>query len=253
MAPSFDQVAREQVDKLYRLGLGFCGSHADAQDLAQETLVQAFRKWATFEGRADPGTWLYRIAVRTCQRMRRRRAGQPPHLESIDAEPAFTEVLMVDPAALEASDKGDREAGMDRLREGIATLPPAFRLPLVMREIAGLSIEETARALGLKPATVKTRLHRARLILRKQIARSLPQRAGQVPAYPKRLCLDLLHAKQEAMDQGRPLALPEGLICERCRSVFATLDAGQDLCRRLADEATPNALRTIIVSLSRGG
>ena len=237
MAPSFDQVAREQVDKLYRLGLGFCGSHADAQDLAQETLVQAFRKWATFEGRADPGTWLYRIAVRTCQRMRRRRAGQPPHLESIDAEPAFTEALMVDPAALEASDKGDREAGMDRLREGIATLPPAFRLPLVMREIAGLSIEETARALGLKPATVKTRLHRA----------------GQVPAYPKRLCLDLLHAKQEAMDQGRPLALPEGLICERCRSVFATLDAGQDLCRRLADEATPNALRTIIVSLSRGG
>jgi RNA polymerase sigma-70 factor, ECF subfamily len=247
----FDEVARDHADKLYRIGLGFCGSHADAQDLAQETLLRAFRKWHTFDGRADPGSWMYRIASRVCLRMRRRRAGQPSHLESLDAYPAFNEAIMTDPDALQHRSDEQYEAGLERLREGIAALPPAFRLPLVMKDIAGLSIEETAEVLGIKPATVKTRLHRARMMLRTRVAKALPGRPGQDAAYSRRVCMDLLEAKLDALDRGINFPVPGGLFCERCRSVFAALDATRDLCVRLAGDVDPAIIRDIIARVDQ--
>ncbi len=239
---------RAHAERLYRVGLGFCGNHADAQDMAQETLLRALRKQEQFAGRSDINTWLYRIASRVCMRMRRKRVGEPARIESLDEDPAFAEKAMVDLDALarsQADARGESDM-LERLQEAIAQLPDEFRIALVLKEIAGLSVEETARALGVKPQTVKTRLHRARMRIRGRIARALPRKPGAPPAYSRRVCLDLLKAKQEALDRGEPFPVQESLICERCRAVFATLDLEQDLCRRIGAGPLPPALRALL-------
>ncbi len=249
--PSTDEALREQAERLYRVGIGFCRNHADAQDLVQETMLRAYRARARFEGRADINTWLYRIAARVCMRMRRRRAGQPARMESIDEDPAFAEKMMVDIDALarsqsEAVSESDM---MQRLQHAIAHLPDEFRLALVLKEIAGLSVEDTARALGLKPQTVKTRLHRARMRIRERLARGLPRKPGTEPLYSRRVCIDLLKAKQEALDRGAPFPVQQELICERCRAVFATLDLEHALCSRIGEGPLPPELQKLIAQL----
>lgn len=245
--PEATEMIRENMDRLYRVGLGFCGNHADAQDLVQETLLRAYRKWDQFEGRADPKTWLYRIASRVCLRMRRRRAGQPVHIESLDQDPAFAEKTMVDLDALaRQSEEPDESTAMPRLRDAIMTLPPEFRVVLVLKELAGLSVEDVARVLGIKPQTVKTRLHRARMRLRAQLAKKLPQKPGALPAYSKQVCLDLLKAKQDALDRGVPFPVQESLICERCQTVFSTLDLARDLCTRIGAGPLPAEVRRLL-------
>ena len=241
---------KDQIERLYRVGLGFCGNHADAQDLVQETLIRAYRKWDQFEGRANRATWLYRIASRVCLRMRRRRAGQPARIESLDEDPAFAEKTMVDLDALarnQEAERGESEL-IPRLQAAIVALPPEFRIVLVLKDIAGLSVEDTARALGLKPQTVKTRLHRGRLRLRRSVAARLPHKPGSAPAYAKQVCLDLLRAKQEALDRGVEFPVLESLICERCQSVFATLDLTKELCRRIGAGPLPAQLRELIAA-----
>jgi RNA polymerase sigma-70 factor (ECF subfamily) len=247
-ADADDDALRRQAERLYRIGLGFCKNHADAQDLVQETLLRAHRYRDRFEGRSDINTWLYRIAARVCMRMRRRRAGQPAHMESIEEDPAFVEKNIVDIDALARRQAEDHDLAEDleRLQEAIVYLPEPFRIVLVLKEIAGLSIEETAQALNLKPQTVKTRLHRARMRVRDRLVRRLPSKPGAPPAYSKRVCLDLLKAKQDALDRGAPFPVQDSLLCERCRSVFATLDFGRDLCSRLGKEPLPPALQKLI-------
>lgn len=248
-----DGAIRENMERLYRLGLGFCGNHADAQDLVQETLLRAYKKWDQFEGRADPKTWLYRIASRVCMRMRRRRAGQPAQLESLDQDPAFAEKTMVD---LDAMARAHRDAGeespvMPQLREAITQLPPEFRMVLVLKEIIGLSVEDVSQVLGIKPQTVKTRLHRARMRLRERVARNLPQKEGIDSAYTKQVCLDLLRAKQEALDQGVRFPVQDALFCERCRAVFSALDLAHDLCARIGDGPLPPEAKKLLAGYQK--
>ena len=71
-------------DKIFAFSLKFCGNREDAEDLVQETFLQAFRKWDQFEGRSSPSSWLYKIAARGCQRMNRKRSGEPPRIDSLD-------------------------------------------------------------------------------------------------------------------------------------------------------------------------
>ena len=153
--------------RLYALGLRFCGNAEEAQDMVQETFLQAWRKWEQFEGRARASTWLYRIASRVCQRFHRKRAGEPDRLESLDALPfAGADLAVVPDGPLT---RVLREDARSEVEQAIADLPLAFRMPLVLKEIAGFSVAEVADVLGLKAATVKTRLHRARLRVRQAL------------------------------------------------------------------------------------
>lgn len=245
------RVIRENMERVYRMGLGFCGNHADAQDLVQETMLRAYQSWEKFEGRADPKTWLYRIASRMCIRMRRRRAGQPAQMESLDQDPAFAEKTMVDLDALARQGEGvlDESPALLQLQEAITKLPPEFRIVLVLKEIGELSVEDVARALDLKPQTVKTRLHRARMRIREHVAKNLPQKSGAQPAYSKRVCLVLLRAKQDALDRGVPFPVQQSLICERCQAVFSTLDLAHDLCTRLGTGPLPDEVQELLRTL----
>jgi RNA polymerase sigma-70 factor (ECF subfamily) len=231
---TFTDVAEELWPRLYRTAVGLCRNAEDAQDLVQETLIQAFRKWDQFEGRSDPATWMYTIAARLCRRRHRRRAGAPRRLE-----PLADLLPPADGALVDLSRLGDPHDALarDELRrtvlDGIAGLPPAFRVPIVLVDIAELRTADVARILGIKEATVKTRVHRARLKLRQLLAAHLPSAPPVTCRHDRRVCLDLLDAKQQALDRGVPFSLSDAELCARCKSVMATLDLGKEVCRAI--------------------
>jgi len=232
----------EHAGRLFSLGLRFCGDPEEAQDLVQETFLQAFRKWHQFEGRARASTWLYAIAARVCRRFHRKKSGEPERMESLDELLPFAEQSMAvvpdEPLAAEL-----REEAREQIEQAIAALPNAFRMPFVLKEIVGLSILEIAGVLGIKDATVKTRLHRARLRIRQAIDGSLPRRKVRPAIFSKQVCLDLLRAKQESLDRGTDFEFPDQVVCERCAEFFATLDLAQGICADIAKGEIPEALR----------
>lgn len=233
--------------RLFGLGLRMCGSREDAEDVVQETFLQAYRKWDQFEGRSDPKSWLYTIASRVCRRHHRLRSGEPRHLASYDELlPSGVGPVGAPSPAAEGLDELIRQESVERVEAAIAELPLAFRLPVVLKEIVGFPVAEVAGILGLKPATVKTRLHRARLRIRQALEQCLPKRDFPPPPYSKQVCLDLLHAKQEALDHG--VELPVDVVCERCRAVFDQLDLAQDICRLIGDDELPESLRQAITA-----
>lgn len=236
-----------QGDRLYGLARRFCGNPDEAQDLVQEVFVQAWRKWDQFGGRSDPIVWLYTIARRACQRMHRRRAGEPDHFEHLDEPGAFAEAeVAVVPSGTDPFDEEVRREQREAVGAAITALPDDFRMPLVLKEIVGLPVADVARILDLKEGTVKTRLHRARLRLRDALAEGLPKAALPPPAYTKQVCLDLLKAKQDSLDRGVEMPDAEGIICERCQAVFSTLDLAQDVCGRLGEEGMPAEVRALL-------
>ena len=235
--------------RIYALALRTCGNPQDAEDVVQETFLQAFRKWDQFRGRSAPSTWLYTIASRICKRRLRRRAGQPKRIGSLDELLPFTEpaVAEIPGQAPDPADAQIRREGRERIEAGIAALPAGFRLPLLLKDIMNVSIAEVAGILGLKPATVKSRIHRGRLRLRQALTKAFPRRKMGPSAYSRRVCLDLLRAKQEALDRGVAFPLPSEIVCQRCKTVFATLELTRNICQDLAEGDLPAELRRLIL------
>jgi RNA polymerase sigma-70 factor, ECF subfamily len=245
--------AREAIDELvdryagsiYGLGLRFCGNATDAEDLVQEVFLNAQKGWEGYRRESDPKTWLYTIAARACQRMQRKKAGEPRRVASLDADLPFGERLIAavvteqDPVVQEQI----RLEARARIERAIAELPEDFRVPLVLKEIVGFTVPQVAGMLGLEEGTVKSRVHRARLKLREAVDAVLPRNPEPAPppAYEQRVCLDLLNAKQEALDRG--VEFNAALICDRCRSVFASLDLTQQVCHDLAGGKLPAGVR----------
>jgi RNA polymerase sigma-70 factor (ECF subfamily) len=251
-AAAVQRLMDEEGDRMFGLGLKLCGNHAEAEDLVQETFLQAFRKWEQFEGRSEPTSWLYTIASRICQRRNRRRAGEPARMESLSSllpsgDPTVAELPSPEAGPLEEHLRREMQESVDR---ALAKLPLHLRLPLLLKDIAELSVAQVADILGIKRATVKTRVHRARLALRKELAATLPQRSAAAPDHSKQVCLDLLSAKQEALDRGVEFPVPADELCSRCRSLLSTLELTYDVCRQFSDKELPDSVRQSILEKS---
>ncbi len=233
--------------RLFGLSLKLCGHPEDAEDLVQEIFLIALRKWHQFNGEAHPTTWLYTIAARACARRRRKRAGEPRTIDSLTEllPSAEARIPNLEIAGNPLDQQLQREAreGVDR---AIASLPTHFRLPLVLKEIVELSIAEIAAILGLKEATVKTRVHRGRLLLRRELSRVLPTQEAPPPDHSRQMCLDLLKAKQESLDRGVPFGVHQEDLCLRCQALFATLDLTKETCRSLGRGELPTRLREVL-------
>lgn len=236
------------------LSLKLCRNRADAEDLVQETFLQAFRNWDQFEGRSDPSSWLYTIAARACARRYRRRSGEPARMESLDEllPSGEARVAMVPSGGGSAFDEHRRREIGEIVDRALGALPRDFRVPLVLKEIAGLSLREIAEVLDLKPATVKTRVHRGRLALRKELASNLPSRTAPPPDHEREVCLDLLRSKLTAMDRGVEFPVPDEELCERCRSLFDSLDLTAEACRWIHEGPLPDRLRLELLATLEG-
>lgn len=242
------RLMEEHGGKIYGLGLRLCGSPEEAEDLVQETFLQAFRNWDRFEGRSSPSSWLYTIASRLCRRRHRRRSGEPARMEPLEKllPSGESDVPDVPDPGEGPFDEHLRREAREAVEAALPEIPLHFRLPLVLKDIAELSIPEIAQALGLREATVKTRIHRGRLALRRELAKQLPRRPAPPPDHDRRACLDLLHAKQEALDRRVPLPLAPGELCSRCRSLFSTLDLTQEACHAISRGELPPAVRDLL-------
>ena len=156
----------------WRFSRTVCGHSEDAEDAMQEALVQTFRFVSRLRDVEAFRPWLYRTVRNACLMSRRKRVGEPRHVLSLDA-------LLPDPhatGAREAPERGknpeelvENAALRRRLRKALGTLPPAFRAVVFLREMEGLSTRETSSVLGISEDTVKARLHRARLVLQREL------------------------------------------------------------------------------------
>ena len=252
---ALERLMEEEGGRMYGLGMKLCGNSEEAEDLVQETFLQAFRKWDQFEGRSAPSSWLYTIAARICQRRNRLRSGEPARVESLsELLPSGQPMVATLPSPEESQlDEQLRREAQERVDQALGSLPIHLRLPLLLKDIAELSLSQIADILGLKEATVKTRVHRGRLALRKELADSLPQRAAPPPDHSRKVCLDLLSAKQEALDRGVEFPVPPNELCSRCRSVMSTLDLTFEACRQLDLDRLPESLRQSILDQAATG
>lgn len=246
-ARAIPRLVESHGDRIYALGLSLCDNPDNADDLVQETFLRALKSWDSFEGRSQPSTWLYTIATRACHRMQRRRAGEPRRMEPLQRVlPSGDEGVIQLPSDDDPEADAVRAEATEAVLRAVARLPLEFRLPFVLKEMADFSVAEIAETLDVKPATVKTRLHRARLRVRQELAGSLPRREGGPPDHTREACLALLRAKQESMDHDGEFPLDDDQLCERCRSVFETLDFGRDICRALGGATMPADVRAAL-------
>jgi RNA polymerase sigma-70 factor (ECF subfamily) len=237
--PRFERLVADFAPKVYALALRTCGSHAQAEEAVQDTFLQATRSWPRFRRDSKPSTWLYTIALRACRR--RRRTASRRTVPALSSLMPFTDTSVADlrsgvPTPDELQEHAETRAALER---AVLRLPEAFRLAVVLKDILELPTPDVARVLGVQEKTVKTRVHRARLMLREAIIKGVPQREAPRPSYQRQVCADLLRAKLEAMDHGRRFPMSQEVMCERCRSVFAELDLTQNACAALAAEHAP--------------
>jgi RNA polymerase sigma-70 factor (ECF subfamily) len=173
-----DEVALREImqvnnRRLYRLARGILRSDSEAEDVVQETYIRAFTHLDGFRGESGLSTWLSRIAIN--EALGRARSAKP-HVElGTVGEQALEAQIIKFPV----SPPGDPERTMAQreiqrvVERAIDELPEAFRMVFVARVMEGMSIEETADLLGIKPETIKTRLHRARAMLRENVEKEI--------------------------------------------------------------------------------
>jgi RNA polymerase sigma-70 factor, ECF subfamily len=168
--------------RIYRLGLRMLNTEQDAEEVLQNTFLNAMLNLPRFEERSSLETWLYRIAANEALMLIRKRRPEV----SMDQEGGPDDFDQIRPrdfadwSALPEDQLLDEEARRT-LDEAVGRLPDPLRVVFVLRDIEDLSIKETAEALGLTEVNVKTRLLRARMRLREELAGYYAERAKTVP------------------------------------------------------------------------
>lgn len=161
---AFEQLASAHADRLFAVLLRLLGDRSEAEDVAQEVMLRAWRGIGSFRGRSLFFTWLYRIAINEANRSLAKTARRPASI-SLDAQ-----ALQI-PAA--AKDEPSRQIEQLELRSALGramtSLPPTYRTAIVLRDVEGLSTQEAAQIAGVGQAAFKSRLHQARLTVRAAI------------------------------------------------------------------------------------
>ena len=156
----------------YRFSLLVCGHQEDAEDVMQEALLKTYQHVKQISEPDAFRTWLYTTVRNACLMKRRRHVGEPTKFVSIEQSAGEDDRMSVSEVADESlrADQRMIDGWMDaRLRAALKELPAPYRTVLVMREIEGLSTKEVATITEVSEANVKTRLHRARLMLRRRL------------------------------------------------------------------------------------
>jgi len=167
-------IIRANNRRLYRLARGILRNDNEAEDVVQDTYVRAFTHLADFRGDSSLSTWLSRIAINEALgRLRRER----PAVELSSLPHGALEAQIIQFPLMSAADDPEKSMAQREIQhvvEGaIDELPEPFRIVFITRVVEGMNVEETAEILDLKPETVKTRLHRARAMLRDNVEKKI--------------------------------------------------------------------------------
>ncbi len=155
--------------QIYRFGLKMCRDPEDAKDVLQDTLFAMARGVRDFRGASSVSTWLYTIARSFCIKKRRRSKFAPAGERSIDSDAGVDASQFADPAKTPDEALAGQQVEM-ALEQAIGALEPRYREVLLLRDVEGLTAAEVAEVLGISVQAVKSRLHRARLFVRAQVA-----------------------------------------------------------------------------------
>ncbi len=231
-----------------------CGQREDAEDTMQEVLLKSVPQLPKFDSPKALVVWLYKVAKNRCLMSRRRSKFAPKEdlsLEELMPDRKELEQLSSDGSINpEAFAIRSEEAG--RLRDAIQKLPPQYRIVLVMRDMEGLTDEEVAEITGLRSGTVRVRLHRARLFVRKELMKGLKPRSvkGKAasrassassasstvqprPARCKAMFAELSNYLDEQLDDSLCEELERHLNgCVPCRAFLSSLETTIEQCRK---------------------
>ena len=258
-----DDAALEQAlallqNTVFSFSMRVCGQREDAEDTMQEVLLKSVPHLPKFDSPKALVVWLYKVAKNRCL-MSRRRSKFAPHpdlsLEELMPDRKELEQLGADGSINpEAFAIRSQEAG--RLRDAIQHLPPQYRIVLVLRDMEGLTDEEVTEITGLRSGTVRVRLHRARLFVRKELIKKLKpgsrraagasrassqEQSGNKQPRPvrcKAMFAELSNYLDEQLDDSLCEELEKHLDgCGPCQAFLASLKATIEDCRRLPSSA----------------
>lgn len=187
---AFRAIMQRHNRRLYRVARSVMHDDSEAEDVVQEAYVLAFTNLAKFRAESSLATWLTRIALNEALgRLRRRRP--TVDLSCLDL-PSGDGAQVIPFPAMPSTEDPERNAAQREIRalieRAIDELPEIFRVVFIMRDVEDMSIEETAAFLGLRPETVKTRLHRARKLLRQALDEKLAPVLTDVFPFAGRRC-----------------------------------------------------------------
>jgi RNA polymerase sigma-70 factor (ECF subfamily) len=250
-----DDQALEQAlallqNTVFSFSMRICGQREDAEDTMQEVLLKSVPLLPKFDSPRALVVWLYKVAKNRCLMSRRRSKFAPKEdlsLEELMPDRQELERLSGDGSINpEAFAIRSEEAG--RLRQAIQRLPPQYRIVLVLRDMEGLTDEEVAEITGLRSGTVRVRLHRARLFVRKELMKVWKPRLGRIvasvstralandqprPARCKVMFAELSDYLDEQLDDSLCEELEKHLDgCGPCKAFLSSLEAAIEQCRR---------------------
>ncbi len=242
---------------VFSFSMRVCGQREDAQDTMQEVLLKSVPHLPKFDSPKALVVWLYKVAKNRCLMSRRRSkfASKPDlSLEELMPDGKELEQMGTDESINpEAFAIRSEEAG--RLRGAIQRLPPQYRIVLVLRDMEGLTDEEVAEITGLRSGSVRVRLHRARLFVRKELMKGLKARSGRAAvasrtssheqpsndqprsARCKAMFAELSNYLDEQLDDSLCEELERHLNgCEPCKAFLSSLKETVEQCRRAPAE-----------------
>jgi RNA polymerase sigma-70 factor, ECF subfamily len=233
---ALEQLLERHQAQVYRFGMKMCRDPEDAKDVLQDTLLSVARNVRDFRAGSSLSTWLYTIARSFCVKKRRKSKFAPPS----SAVPLETAEHVADSRATADETVASKQVE-EALEVAIASLEPMYREVLLLRDVEGLTAPEVARVTGASVQAVKSRLHRARLAVREQIApllgipTNLPAAPGSCPDV-----LALFSSHLEGQVSAEVCAEMERHIeaCPRCKGTCDSLKRTLSLCRA-ALPATP--------------
>jgi RNA polymerase sigma-70 factor (ECF subfamily) len=250
---SLEQALTLLQNTVFSFSMRVCGHREDAEDTMQEVLLKSVPQLPKFDNPKALVVWLYKVAKTRCLMSRRKSKFAPAHELSLDE-------LMPDRSDLEQLSSDGRinpeafairgeEASL--LRAAIDKLPPQYRIVLVLRDMEGLTDDEVAEVTGVRAGTVRVRLHRARLFVRKELMRAWAARNAKKPlqAHPTEKlrpsrCKEMFAELSDYLDEELDDSLCEELErhmdgCGPCQAFVASLEATIDHCRKSGAECAP--------------
>jgi RNA polymerase sigma-70 factor (ECF subfamily) len=180
---AFNDLVRAYERRVFALVLRMLGNRAEAEDIAQEVFVQVFKAIGTFRGDSKLSTWIYRIAINLCKNrakyLRVRHTDEQQELEAVAERVPLGEARRANVGSVERPDEMLAGRQVEHIvQQAILEIEPSFRECLVLRDVEELSYEEIEEITGLAAGTVKSRIHRARAMLREIVEKRLGEKIG---------------------------------------------------------------------------